>query len=78
MDAVKRVGGDAAAIAQPCGELAVIDGAPSEGRLGKPRRPAIVRDFLQQLMGVHGTRFLKLSSTRADPSVFLVRTVCGL
>ena len=35
-DAVERVGGDAPAVAQPRGELAVVDGAPAEGRFGKP------------------------------------------
>jgi hypothetical protein len=47
MDAIERIGSDAAAIAQPCGELAVVDGTASEGRLRQPRRPAIVGDFLQ-------------------------------
>ena len=36
-DAVERVGGDAAAVAQPAGELAVVDGAPAEGRLLQAR-----------------------------------------
>src|SRR5512143_2250493 len=35
-DAIERVGGDAAAVAQPVGELAVVDGAAAEGRLGEP------------------------------------------
>src|SRR5512143_3253923 len=35
-DAVERVGGDAAAVTQPVGELAVIHGAAAEGRLGEP------------------------------------------
>src|SRR5262245_52785558 len=52
-DAVERVGGDAAAVAQPGGELAVIDSAPAEGRLGKPGVPAIVGNFLQQVLSVH-------------------------
>src|SRR6478752_832820 len=37
MDAIERVGGDAAAVAQPRGELAVIDSAPSERGLREPR-----------------------------------------
>ncbi len=53
-DAVERLGGDAAAVAQPRGELAVVDGAPAEGRFGKPGVPAIVGDFLQQFLRVHG------------------------
>src|SRR4029450_10667533 len=53
-DAVKRVGGDAAAVAQPGGELAVIDRAPAEGRLGEAGVPAIVGNFLQQVLSVHG------------------------
>ena len=55
VDAVERVGGDAAAVAQPGGELAVIDGAASEGRFGKSGLAAIIADFLKQLLGVHGT-----------------------
>src|SRR5262245_43379944 len=53
-DTVERVGGDTAAVAQPGGELAVVDGAPSESRLGKSAVPAIVGDLLQQFLGVHG------------------------
>ena len=37
MDAIECVGGDAAAVAQPRGELAVIDGAPSERGLRESR-----------------------------------------
>ena len=55
VDAIKRVGGDAAAVAQPRGELAVIDGAAAESGFGKARLPAIVGNFLKQLLGVHGT-----------------------
>src|SRR5262245_58531938 len=52
-DAVERVGGDAPTVAQPRGELAVVDGAPAEGRLGKPGVSAIVGNFLQQILSVH-------------------------
>jgi len=34
-DAVERVGGDAAAVAQAVGELAVVDGAAAEGGFGQ-------------------------------------------
>jgi hypothetical protein len=46
MNAIEGVGGDAAAIAKPCGKLAVIDGAASESRFGKSGLPTIVGDFL--------------------------------
>src|SRR5882672_1730706 len=52
-DAVERVGGDATAVAQPRGKLAVVDGAPSESRLGKSAVAAIVGNLLQQFLGVH-------------------------
>ena len=55
VDAVERVGRDPTAVAQPRGELAVIDGAASERRFGKSGLAAIVGDFLKQLLGVHGT-----------------------
>ena len=68
-DAVERLGGDAAAVAQPRGELAVVDGAAAEGGFGKPGLPAIVGDFLQQLLGVHAkTPRLRVSlRSRARP-----------
>jgi hypothetical protein len=44
---------DAAAIPQPVDKLAVIDGAASERRFGKPGTPTIVRDFSQQLFCMH-------------------------
>ena len=63
VDAVERVGGDAAAVAQPRGELAVIDGAAAEGRFRKPGLAAIVRNFLKELLRVHGvTRLPDVSS----------------
>jgi len=46
-------GGDATAVAQPRGKLAVVDGAPSESRLGKSAVAAIVGNLLQQFLGVH-------------------------
>src|SRR5262245_1069520 len=39
---------------QPAGELAVIDGAAPEGRFRKSGLAAVVGNFLQQLLGVHG------------------------
>src|SRR5262245_36579561 len=62
-DAVERLGGDAAAVAQPRGELAVVDGAPAEGRFRKSAVPAIVGDLLQQVLRVHG---LYASTFRSD------------
>src|SRR5262249_9206881 len=53
-DAVERLGGDAAAVAQAAGELAVIDGEAAEGRFRKAGLATIVGDFLQQILGVHG------------------------
>ena len=47
MDAVKRVGGDTAPVAQPRGEFAVVDRAAAESRLGQPGLPTIVRYFLK-------------------------------
>ena len=55
VDAVERIGRDPTAVAQPGGELAVIDGAASECRFGKSGLAAIIADFLKQLLGVHGT-----------------------
>src|SRR5208282_4013439 len=55
VDAVERIGRDPTAIAQPGGELAVIDGAAPECRFGKPGLAAIIADFLKQLLGFHGT-----------------------
>ncbi len=70
VDAVERVGGDAAAIAQPRGELAVVDGAAAEGRFGKPGLAAIVGDFVKQLLRVHGKR-----GGHAAPCCFLARAL---
>src|SRR5262249_36399671 len=74
-DTVERVGGDAAAVAEPGGELAVIDGAPPESRLGKSAVAAIVGNLLQQFLGVHGAdrrgrsrRSLFLRGVVAPPS----------
>jgi hypothetical protein len=74
MDAVERVGGDAPAIAQPGGELAVIDGAAPEGRFGEAGLAAIVRDFLEQLLGVHNAA-PQVSSNSARP---LAGFWCGI
>jgi hypothetical protein len=56
VDAIERVGGDAAAVAQPRRELAVVDGAAAERGFGQPGAAAIVGDLLKQLLRVHGTR----------------------
>src|SRR3979409_1506503 len=55
-DAVERLGRDPTAVAQPRGQLAVIDGTPAEGRFREPAVPTIVGDFLQQFLGVHARR----------------------
>src|SRR5262249_30054156 len=62
-DAVERVGGDAAAVAQAAGELAVVDGAAAESRLREPGLTAEIGDFPQNRV-VHGTirRFLAAGS----------------
>src|SRR6185312_2873667 len=52
-DALQRVGRDPAAVAQPAGKLAVIDGATTEGRFGEPARAAEFTDLLNDLL-VHG------------------------
>ena len=68
-DAVERLGRDPSAIAEPRGELAVIDGAAAEGGFRKPAVPTIVGDLLQQLLGVHAkTPRLRVSlRSRARP-----------
>src|SRR5262249_39140239 len=71
-DAVGGVGGGAAAVAQPRGELAVIDGAPAEGRFRKAAVATIVGDFLQQVLRVHGPTFR--SNLRAPR----LGTACGV
>src|SRR5262249_56825073 len=70
--AVEWLGGDAAAVAQPRGELAVIDGAPAEGRFRKAAVATIVGDFLQQVLRVHGPTFR--SNLRAPR----LGTACGV
>src|SRR5262245_56161169 len=72
-DAVERLGGDAAAVAQPRGELAVVDGAPAEGRFRKSAVPAIVGDFLQQVLRVHGPN---ASAFRSDLRAPRLGTAC--
>ncbi len=49
-DALERVGGDAAAIAQAAGKLAVVDRAAAEGRFCETSAPAEFADFLQNLI----------------------------
>src|SRR4029079_6146243 len=53
-DSVESLGGDAAPVAKPAGELAVVDRAPAEGGLGQARLPAIIGNLLQQFLRVHG------------------------
>jgi hypothetical protein len=67
-DAIERLGGDAPAIAQPAGELAVIDCAPTEGRFSEPGLASIIGNFLQQILCAHRARF---------PWTFLVRRLGG-
>jgi len=56
VNAVERVGGDAAAIAQPRRKLAVVHRAAAEGGFGQAGAAAIIGDFRKQLLCVHGTR----------------------
>src|SRR6185503_18999137 len=48
-DAIQRIGRDAAAVAQAAGELAVVDGAATKGRLGEPAGTAEFADLLENL-----------------------------
>ena len=79
-DAVERVGGDAAAIAQAAGELAVVDGAAAEGRFGEPALAAEFADLLQDLL-VHGESFrserLCGRLDASEPSLARLRQVLG-
>src|SRR5450756_1086456 len=52
-DALERIGGDAAAIAQTVGELAVVDRAAAEGGFGQAALAAEFADLLEYLI-VHG------------------------
>ena len=52
-NSLERVGGDAAAIAQPARQLAVIHGAAAESQFGKSARAAKFADLLENLL-VHG------------------------
>ena len=79
MDAIERVGGDAPAITQPRGELAVIDGAPAERGFGKSGLTTVSGDLLKQLLCIHGR--LRAAwhglpdvspATRGRPTGFLV------
>src|SRR4051812_32162907 len=63
-DAVERVGGDATPVAQAARELAVIDGAASEGRFRQAHLTAEIGDFLQDRV-VHGGFLRMARSTRA-------------
>ncbi len=51
--AFQRIGGDAAAIAKPLGELAVVDRKPPEGGLGHAGLAAIIRNLTQDRVFVH-------------------------
>ena len=46
-DTVKGLGRDAAAVAQPAGELAVVNRTAAERGFRQSGAPAIIRDFLQ-------------------------------
>ena len=73
VDAIERVGGDAAAIAQPRCELAVIHRAAAESGFGEPGLPAIIGDFLEELLRIHGVTPLPrlVSSTGARATLLL-------
>src|SRR5262249_17903250 len=53
-DAIERLGGDAAAVAQSRGELAVVDSTAAEGRFRQSAVPTVIGDLLQQFLRVHG------------------------
>ena len=69
-DAVERFGGDAAAMAQPACELAVVHRAAAEGGFGKAGLAAIFGDFLQQFLGIHDAAPVSLP----DPRIAVQRT----
>src|SRR5207302_916171 len=60
--------GHASADAQAAHELAVVDGAPTEGRFGHADAPAVIRDLAQQLLSRH-----VISSSRPPSSDWLLR-----
>src|SRR5690606_36659776 len=64
-DAIERDRGDASAIAQAAYELAVIDGAAAEGRFGETRAAAIIGDFLEYFLGLHGLGVPRFSRAMA-------------
>jgi hypothetical protein len=70
-DAIDGFGGNAAAVSQPIGELAVVDGAAAEGRFGQPGMPAEIGNLLKQLLGGHGSRLV------SSPADVLVAAASG-
>ena len=73
LNAVQRVRGDAAAVAQSGREFAVVHGAPSECGLREPGLTTIVGDFLEQLLGVHGIRLCFLDPIDARDAAVRLR-----
>src|SRR5215203_1045802 len=71
-DAIECFGGDAAAVAKAAGELAVVDRAPAEGGFSQTSLPAIIGNFLQQLLRVHG------ACPRVSPRVPRLRLLARL
>ena len=66
-DALQGLRRDAGAVAQPRHELAVVDGAAPEGRLGHAGPPAELRNAVQQSDGClcHRLEFLKVRCWRS-------------
>ena len=67
-DALERLGRDAGAVAQARDELAVVDGAAPEGRLGHAGAAAELRDAVQQSDSCVGHRPGSLAGVR--PGLF--------
>ena len=68
VDAVERIGRDAPAVAQPRGELAVVDGAAAEREFGQPRSGGNNPKFPVAVAGRSWHAILKVSSTGAPIS----------
>src|SRR5436305_9834612 len=58
LDAVQRIDGDALALAQPGNQLAVVDGAPAEGRFGHVEFTAEPGDLAKNLVVFHGSELV--------------------
>jgi hypothetical protein len=77
VNTVERVGGDAAAVAQPRRQFAVIDGTPAKRRFRKSSAPAVIRNFLEQLLCVHCPSPAANAGPRKLPQPRLVVGIVG-